>query len=618
MPPGGVTPLGGTAVVPAIHPIGDLLVREGLISLEQLETAAREHRSNQNGVVYNLIKLRAVSEIELTKVLARHFRMPAVDLTKFEVDPRIAKLIPSELATKNNVLPLKRDGRTLTVAIADPTNLGIIDDLKFITRYDIFPVIAGEFTLRTAIERYYESSDMAMQSLLDDIVTEAEGDIEVVSEREEEMSAAALAAAVDDAPIVKLINAILTDAVKRGASDIHFECFEHELRVRYRVDGALAEVMKPPMRMKAALISRFKIMSQLNIAERRVPQDGRLKLKIGRKVIDYRVSTLPTIFGEKVVLRILDKGNLTLELDKFGIEPQAERALMEAVQNPYGMVLVTGPTGSGKTTTLYSALSKINNIDVNIMTAEDPVEYNLFGVNQVHVRTEIGLTFAAALKAFLRQDPNIIMIGEVRDLETGEIAIRAALTGHLVLSTLHTNSAAETVTRLLDMGLEPFNVASALNLVLAQRLVRRICSNCKARYEPDPAEFAGAKIKPGTTFRELRFTEVALADAKAQATPESKPLLERIGLDSKIVDLPFFKGAGCEQCNGSGLRGRQGLYEVMALTPGLRRLILKNASADEIKDAAIQDGMLTLRMDGWLKILKGITTMEQIIRETSA
>jgi len=362
------------------------------------------------------------------------------------------------------------------VAIADPTNLGIIEDLKFITRYDIFPVIAGEYTLRTTIEKYYEMpADTQMQNLLDDIVSEAESDVELVEEKDDEPNAAALAAAVDDAPVVKLINAILTDAVKRGASDIHFECFEKDLRVRYRIDGALQEMMKPPLRMKAALISRFKIMSQLNIAERRVPQDGRLKLKIGNKVIDYRVSTLPTIFGEKVVLRILDKGNLTLDLEKFGIEPRAERELMEAVQNPYGMVLVTGPTGSGKTTTLYSALSKVNNIDVNIMTAEDPVEYNLYGINQVLVRNEVGLTFAAALKAFLRQDPNIIMIGEIRDLETGSIGIKAALTGHLVLSTLHTNSAPETVTRLLDMGLEPFNVASALNLVLAQRLVRRIC-----------------------------------------------------------------------------------------------------------------------------------------------
>src|SRR5688572_4790880 len=360
------------------------------------------------------------------------------------------------MALKHLVLPLKRDGRTLTVAMADPTNLGVLEDLKFITRYDIFPVIAGEFTIRNVLEKIFESSEAQLGNILK---TMDDSEVEVVEEKEEEMSAAALAAAVDDAPVVKLLNGILTDAVKRGASDIHFECFEHELRVRYRIDGALMEIMKPPVKMKAALISRFKIMSSLNIAERRVPQDGRIKLKVGQKVIDFRVSTLPTIFGEKVVLRILDKGNLTLDLEKFGIEKKAEKDLMEAVENPYGMVLVTGPTGSGKTTTLYSCIAKVNDIDTNIMTAEDPVEYNMYGVNQVLVRTEVGMTFAAALKAVLRQDPNIIMVGEIRDLETGGIAIKAALTGHLVLSTLHTNSAPETVTRLLDMGLEPFNVA---------------------------------------------------------------------------------------------------------------------------------------------------------------
>jgi len=596
--------------------IGDLLMREGLITREQLDKALQEQRQNGTRVGYNLVKLGFIQETELTKMLARQYRMPAVDLSKFEVDPRIAKLIPGELATKHLVLPLKRDGRTLTVAMADPTNLGVIDDLKFITRYDIFPVIAGEYTLRNAVEKYYESSDMQMQSLLKDIETD-DGDVEVLEDREEEMSAAALSAAVDDAPVVKLINAILTDAVKRGASDIHFECFEHELRVRYRVDGALSEVMKPPMKLKAALISRFKIMAQLNIAERRVPQDGRIKLKVGNKVIDYRVSTLPTLFGEKVVLRILDKGNLTLDLEKFGIEPRAQEELMEAISNPYGMVLVTGPTGSGKTTTLYSSLSKVNTIDVNIMTAEDPVEYNLYGINQVLVRTDIGMTFAAALKAFLRQDPNIIMLGEIRDLETGGIAIKAALTGHLVLSTLHTNSAPETVTRLLDMGLEAFNVASALNLILAQRLVRRICSKCSAKYELTKEEYLAAKVKPETKLRDLRFTERALSDAKKTATKQAAPYLERLSLDTTIGELPFFRGTGCDQCNGTGLKGRQGLYEVMFMSPGVRKLIMQNVGAAEIKDGAVAEGMLTLRMDGWLKVMKGITTLEQVIRETS-
>ena len=595
--------------------IGDLLMREGLITREQLDRALQEQKQNGTRVGYNLVKLGYVQETEITRMLARQFRMPAVDLSKFEVDPRIAKLIPADLATKHLVLPLKRDGRTLTVAMADPSNMGVIDDLKFITRYDIQPVIAGEFTLRNHIEKHYESSDQQMQTLLQDIVDM--DDVEVVEEQEEDVSAAALAAQVDDAPVVKLINAILTDAVKRGASDIHFECFEHELRVRYRIDGALQEVMKPPLKLRAALISRFKIMASLNIAERRVPQDGRIKLKMGKKVIDYRVSTLPTLFGEKVVLRILDKGNLTLDLEKFGIEPRAERELMEAIANPYGMVLVTGPTGSGKTTTLYSALSKVNNIDVNIMTAEDPVEYNLFGINQVLVRTDIGMTFAAALKAFLRQDPNIIMLGEIRDLETGGIAIKAALTGHLVLSTLHTNSAAETVTRLLDMGLEPFNVSSALNLVLAQRLVRRICGNCKQKYEPDELELGTAKVKPDTTLRALRFTEESLEGAKARASKEAAPHLQRLSLDTCIGELPFFRGTGCDACAGGGLKGRQGVYEVMFMTPNLRKLILQNVGAAELREAAIEDGMLTLRMDGWLKVLKGITTLEQVVRETS-
>ncbi|MEW5915267.1 MAG: ATPase, T2SS/T4P/T4SS family [Gemmatimonadota bacterium] len=605
------------AAAAAPEKITDLLLREGLITREQLDKAQREQKSNGATVTYQLVKLGFIKEVDLVKVIARQSRMPAVDLSKFEVDQRIIKLIPADVATKHLVLPLKRDGRTLTVAVCDPNNLGILEDLKFITRYDIFPVFAGEYTLRSLIEKVYDTGDTAMATLLEDIAG-LEGDIEVVEDEDDEVSTAALAAAVDDAPVVKLINAILTDAVKRGASDIHFECFEHELRVRYRVDGALQEVMKPPLKLKAALISRFKIMAQLNIAERRVPQDGRIKLKIGNKVIDYRVSTLPTLFGEKVVLRILDKGNLTLDLEKFGLEPRAEQSLMEAIMNPYGMVLVTGPTGSGKTTTLYSALSKINNIDVNIMTSEDPVEYNLFGINQVQVRTEIGMSFAAALKAFLRQDPNIIMVGEIRDIETGGIAIKAALTGHLVLSTLHTNSAAETVTRLLDMGLEPFNVASALNLVVAQRLVRRVCSYCRKKYTPEDTELSAAKVSRDTTLRELRFTSEALESAKANALPDAQALLGSLSLDTTVGEIPFFRGRGCDECNGSGLKGRQGLYEVMALTPSLRKLIMQNASGQDIKDAAIEDGMLTLRMDGWLKVLKGVTTLEQVIRETSA
>ena len=602
----------------ATERLGDLLIREGLLTKEQLAKALQEQAQTPGQRLgLTVVKMGMVPETEVVRMLARQYRMPAVDLARFEVDTRLLKLIPAELASKHTVLPLKRDGRQLTVAIADPTSMGVVDDLKFITRYDIVPVLAGEYSMRSAIEKHYEANEIQMQSLLQDIAAD-DDDVEVLETEADVNDANALAAQVDEAPVVKLINAILTNAVAKGASDIHFECFEHELRVRYRVDGALVEVMKPPLKMRAALISRFKIMASLNIAERRVPQDGRIKLKVGKKVIDFRVSSLPTLFGEKIVLRILDKGNLTLDLEKFGIEPRAERELMEAISNPYGMVLVTGPTGSGKTTTLYSALSKINTGDTNIMTAEDPVEYNLYGINQVQVRTEIGMTFAAALKAFLRQDPNVIMVGEIRDLETGGIAVKAALTGHMVMSTLHTNSAPETITRLLDMGLEPFNVASALNLILAQRLVRRVCSNCKVKYEPDDAELAGAKVKRTTTLRELRFTDEALDNAKSRATPEAVPFLKNLSLDTTIGELPYFKGHGCDACGGTGLKGRQGLYEVMFLTPVIKKLVMQNADVQTIREGAIGEGMLTLRMDGWLKVLKGVTTLDQVIRETSS
>jgi type IV pilus assembly protein PilB len=556
--------------------LGDILVREGLITLEQLKKALQEQKSSGMRLGYTLVKLGFIEETEVTKMLARQYRMPAVDLSRFEVDPKILKLIPPDIATKHTVLPLKREGRTLTVAIADPNNVAAIEDIKFITRCDVFPVIAGEYTLRNAIDRYYQQSDAQLQSLLKSV--EAEDDLEVVADQEDEdVKAQDLA---DDAPVVKLINGLLTDAVKRGASDIHIEPFEHEMRVRYRVDGALHEVMKPPVKMRAALTSRVKIMAQLNIAERRVPQDGRIKLKMGARVIDFRVSTLPVLFGEKIVLRILDKGNLTLDLKTFGFEPKSEADLLKAILNPYGMVLVTGPTGSGKTTTLYSALSRINQIDVNIMTAEDPVEYNLMGINQVLVRNEVGMTFAAALKAFLRQDPNIIMVGEIRDLETGSIAIKAALTGHLVLSTLHTNDAPSTITRMVDMGIEPFNVASAVNLIVAQRLVRRICKDCKQEHEYTPEE------------------------------------MHAFGIDKK--EGPFYKGAGCDTCAGSGYKGRQGLYEVMALSSPLRRGILKGSSTEELRDLAVQEGMLTLRMDGMVKVKKGVTTLEEVVKETAA
>ncbi len=559
--------------------LGEILLREGLITQDQLKKALLEQKNTGMRLGYTLVKLGFVEETEISKMLARQYRMPAVDLSRFEVDPKIIKLLPPDVAVKHTVLPLKREGRTLTVAIADPNNVTAIEDIKFITRCDVFPVIAGEYTLRNAIEKYYQQSDAQLQTLLKDI--EAADDLEVVEEQaDDDVKAQDLA---DDAPVVKLINGLLTDAVKRGASDIHIEPFEHEMRVRYRVDGALHEVMKPPIKMRAALTSRIKIMAQLNIAERRVPQDGRIKLKFGAKVIDYRVSTLPVLFGEKIVLRILDKGNLTLDLTKFGFEPKAEQELLRAILNPYGMVLVTGPTGSGKTTTLYSALSRINQIDVNIMTAEDPVEYNLMGINQVLVRNEVGMTFAAALKAFLRQDPNIIMVGEIRDLETGSIAIKAALTGHLVLSTLHTNDAPSTVTRMIDMGIEPFNVASAVNLIVAQRLVRRVCSECKQEHTYTPEEIHAFGIAP-----------------------------------AEAAKLTLYKGAGCDTCSGSGYKGRQGLYEVMAMSSAVRRMVLKGGSTEELREQAVKDGMLTLRMDGMLKVKRGITTLEEVVKETAA
>ena len=555
--------------------IGDLLIAEGLIAREQLDQALTEQRSSGMRLGYLLVKMGFIQELEITKMLARQYRVPAVDLSKFQVDEKIVKLVPSDVALKHSVLPLKRDGRTLTVAMAEPGNVQVMDDLKFITRCDIVPVIAGEYTLQTALEKYYEKTDAQLASLLEGM---EDDDVEIM-EDEDKDDAAMIA---DDAPVVKLINGLLSDAVRRGVSDIHIEPFEHEIRIRYRLDGALQEVMKPPIKLKAALTSRVKIMSNLNIAERRVPQDGRIKIKVGKKVIDFRVSTLPVIFGEKIVMRILDKSNLTLDLQTFGFEPQAEKDLMTAITNPYGMVLVTGPTGSGKTTTLYSALSQINNIDVNIMTAEDPVEYNIHGINQVLVRNEIGMTFAAALKAFLRQDPNIIMVGEIRDLETGSIAIKAALTGHLVLSTLHTNDAPSTVTRMIDMGIEPFNVASAVNLIVAQRLIRRICKDCKAEFEYPSDELAVLGMK-----------------------------------DEELADFTFYKGAGCDACDDSGYKGRAGLYEVMALTPALRRLILQGASTADLQDQAVEDGMLTLRMDGIMKLRKGVTTLEEIVKETA-
>jgi len=562
--------------------IGDLLVREGLITEEQLRRALSEQRSNGSRLGFTLVSMGFVSETDLTRILARKYRVKAVDLSRIDkVDMRVVNLVKPEIATRHLVLPLRRVGRTLTVAMANPTNLDAIDELRFSTGYDIEPVVAGEYSLKKAVEQHYEIVEDGLQDLLKEFDEE---DIEVVEGSEEdELSVTALQAQVEEAPVVKLINGILTSAVQKNASDIHIEPYEKELRVRFRIDGALREIMRPPTRMKAALTSRVKILADLNIAERRVPQDGRIKMRMGKRVIDFRVSTLPGLFGEKIVLRILDKSNLQLDLERFGMEPQAQTDFLSAIRNPYGMVLVTGPTGSGKTTTLYSALMKINTEEVNIMTAEDPVEYNLRGINQTQVRPEIGLTFAAALRAFLRQDPNIILVGEIRDAETAGIAIKAALTGHLVLSTLHTNDAASTVTRMIDIGVEPFNVASAVNLVTAQRLVRRICNNCKAEttYEPDVLE--------------------------AAEIPEDR-----------LAEMKFYKGESCDQCDGTGYRGRQGLFEVMPISPKIRRMIMHSESADVMKAQAVEEGMLTLRDDGLIKVEKGITTLEEVLKETAA
>jgi type IV pilus assembly protein PilB len=545
--------------------IGDLLVREGLITEDQLRSALQEQRSNGHRLGYTLVAMGVVSETDLTRVLARKYRVKAVDLSRIDnIDKRVIKLVKPEIAVRHLILPLRRVGRTLTVAMANPTNLEAIDELRFSTGYDIEPVVAGEYSLRKAVEKYYETSEDNLQDLLKEFDDE---EIEVVDEHsaEDEMSVTALQAQVEEAPVVKLINGILISAVSKGASDIHIEPYEKEIRVRFRVDGALREIMRPPLKMKAALTSRVKILADLNIAERRVPQDGRIKMRMGKRVIDFRVSTLPGIFGEKIVLRILDKSNLQLDLEQFGMEPQSEKDFLHAIRNPYGMVLVTGPTGSGKTTTLYSAITKINTEEVNIMTAEDPVEYNLRGINQTQVRPEIGLTFAAALRAFLRQDPNIILVGEIRDMETASIAIKAALTGHLVLSTLHTNDAASTITRLIDIGVEPFNVASAVNLVTAQRLVRRICTTCRTETTHDADILEAAEIPP-----------------------------------EKAAQIKFFKGEGCDHCEGTGHRGRQG------------------HSADVMKQQAVDDGMLTLRDDGLIKVNRGITTLEEILKETAA
>jgi len=586
--------------------IGELLLKEKRITPEQLQEALNYQRQNGGKLGFNLIKLGYVKDEEITALLSKQYGVPSIALTQFEIDPAVVKLVPADTGQKYQVVPLARAGATLTIAMTDPTNVFAMDDIKFMTGYNVEPVVASETAVTDAIIKYYgkgaivsagngagagkqdapgaSALELASKGL-EEMQALAEGsDVEVLEEFEE-ISAELLAKQGEEAPVIKLVNVILMSAIQKGASDIHIEPYEKELRVRYRVDGILYNIMQPPMKFRDAITSRIKIMSKLDIAEKRLPQDGRIKIRFQdngtMKEIDFRVSCLPTLFGEKIVMRLLDKDKLMLDMTKLGFEQESLTKFEAAIMRPWGMVLVTGPTGSGKTNTLYSSISRINTSETNIMTAEDPVEFNLVGVNQVQVRENIGLNFAAALRSFLRQDPNIILVGEIRDFETAEIAVKAALTGHLVLSTLHTNDAPSTVNRLMNMGIEPFLVASSLNLVCAQRLVRRICKNC---VEPHPTPPA-ALMQAGYTAE-----------------------------DAKTV-VPN-KGKGCEKCNNTGYKGRVGLYEVMEVTDDLRELILVGASALELRRKAVDEGMITLRGSGLRKVKDGVTTIEEVVRET--
>jgi type IV pilus assembly protein PilB len=560
--------------------LGQRLVEGQLISQEQYQQVLDLMKREGGRFFPTLVQQGLVGEPELMHFLSQYYRLPLLDLRQIKIDPAVIKQIPMEVVQKYRVIPVKRVGNRLTVAMEDPSDVFAIDDIKFMTGYEIEPVLASPSAIAESMDTYYDSAN-EFQDVLSGLDEEA--NLDFVEDAEEDFNAAELSAAVEEAPVVKLVNLILAEAIRKGASDIHIEAYEKKFRVRYRIDGKLYEVMSPPMRLRAALTSRIKIMSQLDISERRVPQDGRIKLKLKDREVDLRVSTLPCLFGEKVVMRILDKSNLTLDLAKLGFGDRAYKQFVDAINSPWGMVLVTGPTGSGKTTTLYSALHQVNTPDTNIMTAEDPVEYNLLGINQVHVREEVGLTFPAALRSFLRQDPDIIMVGEIRDGETAEIAVKSALTGHLVLSTLHTNDAPSTINRLLNMGIEPFLVASSVVLILAQRLARRICTECK-----EPMEVAKE------TLVNLGMPPDAAAKAKV------------------------YHGKGCPNCNGTGYRGRLALYEVMPVDEGIRELIFAGANTDEIKKCAVKRGMDTLRMSGIRKVLEGLTTVEEVFNTTFA
>jgi len=564
--------------------LGDLLVKEKVITPEQLSQASKVQKETNCRLGSALVKLGFLSDEDVTNFLSRQYGVPAINLSYFEIDPAVVKLIPFETAKRYQILPLSRVGASLTIAMVDPTNVFAMDDIKFMTGFNIEPVVASESSINEGIEKAYGTNNQEELETVMQSMTDLDADVELQSE-EQEMELADLERAADEAPIVKLVNLVLTDAVKRGASDIHMEPYEKEFRVRFRIDGVLQSIMTPPLKLKDAITSRVKIMSKLDISEKRLPQDGRIMLKMNiggrKKQLDFRVSTLPTLWGEKIVMRLLDKENLRLDMTKLGFEPESLVKFEKAILKPYGMVLVTGPTGSGKTNTLYSSIARLNQPDTNIMTEEDPVEFQLQGVNQVQMKEQIGLNFAAALRAFLRQDPNIILVGEIRDFETAEIAIKAALTGHLVLSTLHTNGAPETITRLMNMGIEPFLVATSVHLICAQRLVRRICKDCAEVMEV-----------PYQTLIEEGYS------------PE----------EAKTVKIQ--KGKGCATCNNTGYKGRTGLYEVMEVDEEIKELVLVGASAVELKKKAIERGMFTLRRSGLIKVALGMTTLEEVARET--
>src|SRR5713226_6115104 len=560
--------------------LGELLVRENLISVQQLRKAQEDQQRHGTRIGAAQIKTGAIEESKLTDFLSKQYGVPAINLKEFDIDPEIIKLVPRDVAEKHLVIPVNRAGPSLIVAMCDPSNIYAVDDLKFLTGYNIEPVVASEISVREAIEKYYAEKTQS----LEEIVGEVTEDVEISREESENLDDD-LAKQADEAPVVKLVNLILLDAIKKGASDIHVEPYEKDFRVRFRIDGVMYEVMRPPRQLKNAITSRLKIMAQLDISERRLPQDGRIKIKIGGgKEMDFRVSVCPTLFGEKIVLRLLDKSNLQLDMTKLGFEGEPLKWFQESIDRPYGMVLVTGPTGSGKTTTLYSALSALNKVSDNLCTAEDPVEFNFAGINQVQVSEGIGLSFAAALRSFLRQDPDTIMIGEIRDFETAEIGVKAALTGHLVLSTLHTNDAPGTVSRLLNMGIEPFLVTASLNLILAQRLCRRLCQVCKK-----PSEKA-----------------------------DEQPLLEAGLPPDKVSGVTVYEPGGCKECNDRGYRGRVAVYEVMPFWDGLKELVINGASAAELKQEAIRLGMQTLRMSALNKLVSGVTTMEEVVTNTAA